>query len=135
MASKAMLLSPTGSQCYILQETPSQSYYTFYDLASREDITINQWLDEQRKYNTVTNIINEKVGRNNELTAVRYTDENGEIEAAVQYNGLVYNAYYYQKDVQEDSDTDFTKDVVDCDLYNSVATKFLETQIKTNYKW
>ena len=126
---------PTGSQCYILQETPSQSYYTFYDLASREDITINQWLDEQRKYNTVTNIINEKVGRNNELTAVRYTDENGEIEAAVQYNGLVYNAYYYQKDVQEDSDTDFTKGVVDCDLYNSVATKFLETQIKTNYKW
>ena len=84
---------------------------------------------------TRPNIINEKVGRNNELTAVRYTDENGEIEAAVQYNGLVYNAYYYQKDVQEDSDTDLTKGVVDCDLYNSVATKFLETQIKTNYKW
>ena len=124
---------PTGSECYIFQETPSQSYYTFYDLASREDITIGQWIADQKQDNVVKNLIQEKVGRNNELPAARYTDEDGDIVSAIEYNGLVYDAYYYQKGVTEDADIDFTTDFVNCDQYNTVAANFLEKQIKANY--
>lgn len=124
---------PTGSQCYILQETPSQSYYAFYELAFREDITISEWIADQKQDNVVKNLVEEKVGRNNELPAARYIDEDGDIVAAVEYNGLVYDSYYYQKGVTEDSDTDFTTDVVNCDQYNTVAANFIETQIKANY--
>ena len=124
---------PKGSECYIFQETPSQSYYTFYDLASREDISIAQWIINEKKNNTVNNLIEEKVGKNNELSAARYTDEDGDIIAAIEYNGLVYDAYYYQKGVTEDSNIDFTTDFVNCDQYNTVAANFLEEQIKINY--
>ena len=124
---------PTGSECYIFQETPSQSYYTFYDLAPREDITIAQWIMNEKKKNTVDNLIEEKVGKNNELAAARYTNEDGDIVGAIEYNGLIYDAYYYQKDVQESVNIDFTTDFVDCDLYNTVAANFLEKQIKANY--
>ncbi|WP_201607761.1 hypothetical protein [Psychrobacter immobilis] len=124
---------PTGSQCYIFQETPSQSYYSFYELASRNDITISEWIADQKQYNVVKNLVEEKVGRNNELSAARYTSEDGDIVAAVEYNGLVYDSYYYQKGVTEDTDTDFTVDVVNCDQYNTVAADFIETQIKANY--
>lgn len=61
-------------------------------------------------------------------------DEDGDIIAAIEYNGLVYDAYYYQKGVTEDSDIDFTTDFVNCDQYNTVAANFLEEQIKINYK-
>ncbi|MGE6475169.1 hypothetical protein [Psychrobacter sp. NPDC078631] len=124
---------PTGSQCYIFQETPSQSYYYFYQQASREEITIDEWIAEQKQDNVVKNLVEEKVGRNNELSAARYTDEDGNIVAAVEYNGLVYDSDFYQKGVTENTDTDFTADVVDCDLYNTVAANFIETQIKANY--
>ncbi|WP_298973562.1 hypothetical protein [uncultured Psychrobacter sp.] len=125
---------PKGSECYIFQETPSQSYYTFYVLGPREDITIAQWIINEKKNNTVNDLIEEKVGKNNELSAARYTDEDGDIVAAVEYNGLVYDSYYYQKGVTENTDTDFTDDVVNCDQYNTVAANFLEEQIKINYK-
>ncbi|WP_198336675.1 hypothetical protein [Psychrobacter celer] len=125
---------PKGSECYIFQETPSQSYYTFYDLAPREDITIAQWIINEKKNNTVNDLIEEKVGKNNELSAARYTDEDGDIIAAIKYNGLVYDAYYYQKGVTEDSNIDFTTDFVNCDQYNTVAANLLEEQIKINYK-
>ena len=124
---------PTGSQCYIFQETPSQSYYYFYQQASRDEITINEWIAEQKQGNVVKNLVEEKVGRNNELSAARYTDEDGDIVAAVEYNGLVYDSSFYQKGVKDNSDTDFTADVVNCDLYNTVAADFIETQIKANY--
>ena len=124
---------PTGSQCYIFQETPSQSYYYFYQQASRDEITINEWIAEQKQDNVVKNLVEEKVGRNNELSAARYTDEDGDIVAAVEYNGLVYDSSFYQKGVKDNSDTDFTADVVNCDLYNTVAADFVETQIKANY--
>lgn len=124
---------PQGSKCYIFQETPFQSYYTFYDLAPREDITIAQWIINEKKNNTVNNLVEEKVGKNNELSAARYTDEDGDVIAAIGYNGLVYNAYYYQKGVTEDSNIDFTTDFVNCDQYNTVAASFLEKEIKDIY--
>lgn len=124
---------PTGSQCYIFQETPSQSYYSFYELASRQSITISEWIAGQKQYTVVKSLVQEKVGRNNELPAARYIDEDGNIVAAVEYNGLVYSAEYYQKGVTESSDIDFTTDVVNCDQYNDVAADFIESQIKANY--
>lgn len=125
---------PSGSQCYILQETPSQSYYGFYDYDAGEDITLDEWIAEQKEDNVVKNLIQEKVGRNNELAAARYTDEYGDIVGAIEYNGLLYNAYYYQKDVKQNADTNPDIAEVYCNLYNDVATKFFETQIKATYK-
>ena len=124
---------PNGSQCYILQETPTQSYYAFYDYDAGQDITLDEWIADEEEANTATDLVKEKVGRNNELPAVRYTDEYGDMVGAVQYNGLVYNAYYYQKGVKDAAMTDFTKDVVDCNLYNDVAADFFETQVKASY--
>ncbi len=124
---------PSGSQCYILQETPTQSYYVFYDYDAGQDVTLDEWIADEEEANTATDLVKEKVGSNNELPAVRYTDEYGDMVGAVQYNGLVYNAYYYQAGVKDTAITDFTKDVVNCDLYNDVAADFFETQIKANY--
>lgn len=124
---------PAGSQCYILQETPMQSYYAFYDYDAGKNITIDEWIADQKQDNTVTDIIQEKVGRNNELPAARYKDEHGNFVSAIKYNGLLYDADYYQKGVTDNTVTDFTTNVVNCYLYNDVAAKFFETQIKANY--
>ena len=123
---------PSGSECYILQETPAQPYYLFYDYNAGRDITLEEWIDDRREDSTLTDLVQENIGRDNELPAVRYTDEYGDMIGAVLYNGLVYNAYYYQKGVKTNTITDFTKNVVDCDLYNDTAADFFVTQIKAN---
>ena len=124
---------PSGSQCYIFLETPDQDYYTFSDDEDEGSMTIDQWIANERKYNTVSNLVEENVGSKNELQAARYTDEDGDINAAVVYKGLIYDAYYYQKGVQEKEDTNPATADVYCNQYNNVASKFLETQIKANY--
>ena len=125
---------PSGSQCYIFLETPDQDYYTFSDYDEEGSMTIDQWIAKEKKYNTVSNLVKENVGSKNELQAVRYTDEDGDINAAVVYKGLIYEAYYYQKGIQEKEDIDPNIAEVYCNQYNSVATKFLETQIKAVYQ-
>jgi hypothetical protein len=124
---------PSGSECYIFLETPAQSYYTFYDYNSGQNITLEEWIADEREDNTLTNLVQEQVGNNNELKAVRYTDEDGDFVAAIEYKGLVYTAYYYQKDVQDKSNTNPEIEEAYCNLYNDVATDFLETQIKATY--
>ena len=125
---------PSGSQCYIFLETSDQDYYTFTDGEDEGSITIDQWLANEKKRNTVSNVVKENVGSKNELQAVRYTDGDGDINAAVIYKGLIYDAYYYQKGVQEKEDTNPNIAEVYCNQYNNVATKFLETQIKAVYQ-
>lgn len=122
---------PTGSQCYIFRETPDQSYYDFYDSDEElgSNITIDQWIADQNfSGNTVSNLVRENVGRNNELRAVRYTDSDGDIVAAVQFNGLVYDANYYSKGVPLENNFDPTTEIVECDQYNDTAANFLEEQ-------
>ena len=125
---------PSGSKCYILQETPDQDFYTFDDDDDEDSMTIEEWITKERKNQTVTNLVKEKVGSNNELQAVRYTNEDGDIVAAVLYEGLIYDASYHQKGVQEKESTNPDTAEVYCNLYNDVATKFFETQIKATYK-
>ena len=125
---------PSGSQCYIFLETPDQDYYTFSDGEDEGSMSIDQWLANEKKRNTVNNVVKENVGSKNELQAVRYTDGDGDINAAVIYKGLIYDAYYYQKGVQEKEDTNPSIAEVYCNQYNNVATKFLETQIKAVYQ-
>lgn len=124
---------PSGSQCYIILETPEQDFYTFDNDDDEGSMTIEQWIANERKNNTVTNLIQENIGLNNELPAARYTDEEGNIIAAVRYNGLIYDALYNQKGVQEKFNVDPEIEEVYCNLYNDVATKFFEAQIKANY--
>lgn len=124
---------PSGSQCYIILETPEQDFYTFDNDDDEGSMTIEQWIANERKNNTVTNLIQENIGLNNELPAARYTDEDGNIIAAVRYNGLIYDALYNQKGVQEKFNVDPEIEEVYCNLYNDVATKFFEAQIKANY--
>ncbi|WP_201535907.1 hypothetical protein [Psychrobacter immobilis] len=124
---------PSGSQCYIILETPEQDFYTFDNDDDEGSMTIEQWIANERKNNTVTNLIQENIGLNNELPAARYTDEDGNIIAAVRYNGLIYDALYNQKGVQEKFNLDPEIEEVYCNLYNDVATKFFEAQIKANY--
>lgn len=57
-----------------------------------------------------------------------------DIIAAVRYNGLIYDASYNQKGIREKEDTNPGVAEVYCNLYNSVATKFLETKIKATYQ-
>lgn len=125
---------PSGSKCYILQETPDQDFYTFDDDDDEDSMTIEQWIAEQKEDSTITDLVKENVGRNNELAAARYTDEYGDIVGAIEYNGLLYNASYHQKGVQEKENTNPDIAEVYCNLYNDVATKFFETQIKATYK-
>jgi len=47
---------------------------------------------------------------------------------------LVYDAYYYQKGVQEKFDIDPDIAEVYCNQYNTVASNFFEAQIKASYK-
>ncbi|WP_131668907.1 hypothetical protein [Psychrobacter pygoscelis] len=136
---------PKGSQCYILAETPEQSYYSFYSTAERDDITLDQWLANKKKENRVTNdgikynyqvnnLVKEKVGQKNSLNALRFTDQYGKIHAAIEFNGLVYNADYLQKGVKEKIESDPKTQLVNCRLYNDIAADFIEKQIKANYK-
>ena len=124
---------PNGSQCYILLETPDQNFYTFSEDEDEGNITIDEWLAKRQRYNTVTNLVKENVGLNNELPAVRYTDEDGDTIAAVRYKGLIYAASYHQKGVQEKFDIDPDISEVYCGMYNDVAATFFEKQIKANY--
>ncbi len=124
---------PSGSQCYILLETYDQDYYNFADQEDEGSMTIDQWLANEKKRHTVSNIVKDNVGSSNELQAVRYTDEDGDINAAVLYKGLIYDANYYQKGVREKEDTNPDIAEVYCNQYNTVATKFLETQIRAVY--
>jgi len=123
---------PKSSKCYILLETPAQSYYVSYDNNSGEDITLNEWLAEEQKYHTATNIVREKVGVNNEMDVIRYTQADGSIAAAMMYKGLVYDADYYQGGVQQRPNLDPNKGEVFCYLYNDIAADFFEAQIKAN---
>ncbi|SJN30509.1 hypothetical protein [Psychrobacter sp. JB385] len=124
---------PSGSQCYIILETPEQNYYSFADGDDVGSMTIEQWIANERENNTVTNLVQENIGLNNELPAARYTDEDGDTIAVVRYKGLIYDAFYNQKGIQEKENTDPETSEVYCNLYNDVATKFFETQIKANY--
>lgn len=124
---------PSGSQCYIILETPEQNYYSFADGDDINSMTIEQWIANERENNTVTNLVQENIGLNNELPAARYTDEDGDTIAVVRYKGLIYDAFYNQKGIQEKENTDPDTEEVYCNLYNDVATKFFETQIKANY--
>lgn len=124
---------PSGSKCYIFLETPDQDFYTFNDGDDEGSMTIEQWIAKESKNQTVTNLVKENVGSKNELQAVRYTDGDGDIVAAVLYEGLIYDASYHQKGVQEKENTNPDIAEVYCNLYNDVATKFFEAQIKTNY--
>ena len=124
---------PSGSQCYIILETPKQNYYSFDDGDAINSMTIEQWIANERKNNTITNLVQENIGLNNELLAARYTDEDGDVIAVVRYNGLIYDALYNQKDLQEKENTDPDISEVYCNLYNDVATDFFETQIKATY--
>ncbi|KRU23675.1 hypothetical protein ACTXGK_11715 [Psychrobacter sp. T6-5] len=124
---------PSGSQCYIFLETPNQTFYTFSEDEDEGSMTIDEWITNQQEWYTVTNVVKEYVGLNNELPAVRYTDEDGDIIAAIRYNGLIYSASYSQEGIQEKENTDPGVSEVYCNQYNDVATKFLETQIKANY--
>lgn len=92
---------PNGSQCYILLETPNQDFYTFSEDEDEGSMTITEWIANEKTYRTVTNLVKENIGINNKLSAVRYTDEDGDIIAAVRYNGLIYSASYNQKGIQE----------------------------------
>lgn len=124
---------PSGSQCYIILETPEQNYYSFADGDDVGSMTIEQWIANERENNTVTNLVQENIGLNNELPAARYTDGDGDVIAVVRYNGLIYDAFYNQKGIQEKENTDPDTEEVYCNLYNDVATKFFETQIKATY--
>lgn len=124
---------PSGSKCYIFLETPDQDFYTFNDGDDEGSMTIEQWIAKESKNQTVTNLVKENVGSKNELQAARYTDGDGDIVAAVLYEGLIYDASYHQKGVQEKENTNPDIAEVYCNLYNDVATKFFEAQIKTNY--
>ena len=124
---------PSGSQCYIILETPDQDYYSFHESdKSFGSVTIDDWIANEKEYNVVSDLVdNDLVGKNNELQAARYTNEEGYINAAVKYDGSVYYAEYHQRGVQEKEDINPKIAVTYCDQYNSVAAKFLETQIKT----
>ena len=125
---------PTGSKCYIMHETPEQSYYTFYDSASTEDVTIDEWIAQQKDSGkTLNNLVKEMVGRHNELSAARYTNNNGRIKAVVSYNGLLHNAHYYKAGAQQDANISAKTGIVNCDQYNDIASKFLDQQIIANY--
>ena len=124
---------PSGSECYIFLETPNQTFYTFSEDEDEGSMTIDEWIANQQEWRKVTNIVKENVGLNNELPVVRYTDADGDIIAAVRYNGLIYGASYNQKGVQEKANIDPDVSDFDCDNYNDIAADFLETQIKANY--
>ena len=124
---------PSGSECYIFLETPNQTFYTFSEDEDEGSMTIDEWIANQPKWRTVTNVVKENVGLNNELPAVRYTDADGDIIAAVRYNGLIYSATYNQEGIQEKENTDPDVSEVYCNQYNDVATDFFVTQIKANY--
>lgn len=124
---------PSGSQCYIILETPEQNYYSFADGDDVSSMTIEQWIANERENNTVTNLVQENIGLNNELPAARYTDEDGDVIAVVRYNGLIYDAFYNQKGIQEKENIDPDIEEVYCNLYNDVATDFFEAQIKATY--
>lgn len=141
----ANIAFPKGSQCYVFAETPEQSYYSFYSTAERDDITLDQWLENKKIENRATddgtdynyqvnNLVKEKVGQNNRLNAIRFTDQFGKVHAAVQFNGLVYTADYQQKGVTDKAKMDPKTQKVNCWLYNDVAAEFIEKQIKANYK-
>lgn len=127
------LTFPAGSTCYILQETSDQTYY---DFSNDPDIntTLDEWLEYEKKWgNQITNLVRENVGQNNTLKAIRYTDQEGDINAAVLFNNAVYEASYIEKGVKQTRDTDPKTSLVACDSYNDTAAQFLDEQIKLNY--
>lgn len=68
-------------------------------------MTIDEWIANEKTYKTVNNLVKEKIGIDNELLSARHTDENGEIVAAVRYNGFIYDAFYNRSGVQENFNT------------------------------
>jgi len=95
-------------------------------------MTIDEWIANEKTYKTVNNLVKEKIGIDNELLSARHTDENGEIVAAVRYNGFIYDAFYNRSGVQENFNTNPDIEEAYCSLYNDVAADLLETQIKAN---
>ncbi len=128
------LTFPQGSKCYVLQETAQQSYYSFSDTSANNRITIEEWLQYKRRLGyEVNNVIEEKVGQNNSLSAIRFNENSGEIVAAVEFNGLVYEADYLQQGVKEFLHTDPKTELVECYQLNNTAANFFEKQITANY--
>lgn len=135
---------PKGSVCYMLQETPNDSYYYFYEKGDSSQMTIDSWLNKQAKTTyykdgktytpKMTTVIKEKVGLNNSLQAVRFKDQFGIYHAAVQFNGELYEAQYNEKGVKEALDLDPKTSLIECTAYNNTAANYLEQQIKANYK-
>lgn len=129
------LTFPQGSKCYVLQETSQQSYYSFSNKSTNNRITVEEWLQHKRRLGyEVNNVIQEKVGQNNSLSAIRFNENSGEIFAAVEFNGLVYEADYLQQGVKEFLHTDPKTEQVECYKLNDTAANFFENQIKANYK-
>lgn len=125
---------PAGSQCYILQETSEQSYYNFDNTDTGYD-SLEQWLENERRASSQINtLVKENVGQNNSLQAIKYTDQDGDSNAAVFFNNRVYDATYVEKGVKQVKDIDPKTSSVYCDSYNDVAAAFLDEQIKINYR-
>ncbi|WP_435980380.1 hypothetical protein [Psychrobacter sp. DM4] len=70
---------------------------------------------------------------NNELSAARYTEDDGDIQAVVRYNGNIYDALYAQAGIQDKENVDPTVDEVYCNQINGMASAFFEEQIRINY--
>lgn len=126
---------PQGSSCYVLQETSEESYYTFYSTDQRYTPTLEQWLENKQNLESyeIKDVVKENIGQNNSLPAVRFTDQYGDTYAAVFFNGEVFEADYVEQGVKEKLNLDPETDVVECYMYNDIAAKFMDEQIKANY--
>ncbi len=136
---------PQGSVCYVANSKTNKPLYAFYKNAQRDQETLEQWLADEKNTtirvngNTqpvqIQNVIYEKVGMNNELPAVRYQDQLGIYHAAVIYQGTRYDATYTDgKNFEAPiANSDLSKGIVQCDLYNKVAADYLAEQMKLSY--
>ncbi len=126
---------PSGSQCYIFLETPAQDHYNFSSYDDDEgSMTIDEWIASEKLSDAESNsLVEEMIGINNELSAARYTEDDGDIRAVVRYNGSIYDALYAQAGIQDKENVDPTLDEVYCNQINDVASKFFEEQIRINY--
>lgn len=125
---------PSGSQCYIFLQTPAQNFYNFSNYDDEGSMTIDEWIaSEQLSATERSSLVKEMIGVNNELSAARYTEDDGDIQAVVRYNGVIYDASYAQAGIQDKENVDPTVDEVYCNQINDVASTFFEEQIKANY--
>lgn len=143
-----LLSFPEGSQCLIFEDTSGDYPYYVFELETIDwqtgDIVSNtvegytslEALLSDRNYNSSNTGVDqiENVGINNQIRAVRLTDESLGYESAyVEYNGAIYQAYY-EEGYDYSEDTDPNLDIVYCDGFNDTAADFLEAQYKNYIK-